>query len=1529
MANMECNFYGLLSDLGLSDYYPGKLTRDHLYQLTDVTLESSKKKDIPPVWQFIHSIVRCNYNARIIEHKDVQIQNISLSGFRRRRARMQTEQNVSIHPLDIIVSVFLCCEATARQDLVMHMWACRLAVPFILRLNKNSPVSVYLWPLRSLIVQVIEKTDCFDRQLIKEKISCLGFIRVGENDAWSKSYLLDCLIWGPDKTHSTFIHRDSEGSRISRSCIVEGLVEIAWHLLSDKVEKGFSDPKLLLNLRGDARNHVDQTKIIGQLSSVTVILTTLNDLSACVSVVKTLIEEKSRVIILLSDKKSDTEELSTLVNEFFWDIPEDELEFLELGQKRLPEVLKFIYFNINQMEQQICKKFVLSDFVKNISSMSALVDETDNIYKEAFESAKDILIEILKLDDDIRKSTLFPLQENYWKDWAQKERDYHRFHQLDDNKRKTLHVESTEQLKAQLDKIRSDQYDYVLRNGISKPIDIFIQTLNSFAKSEKNGVQKRKVFLRCLKLELDNLSRNQLTPFNKKYQDLINKSAGAKENEKDEINKTLSELDAAKSSMSFGIENIFRELGQIYEACEFQNQKKSVRLDDRQTPIKQYKKLPRLMCYSLTDGYPFEILDGEARSIPPSWTKAVLSELDKVLCENDIYSTKPAVHIHVLSVLGIQSSGKSTLLNIMFGLQYPVSAGRCTRGAFMQLVKVHESLSALLGEDIDYIAVIDTEGLRTAALSSAESVKHDNELSTFVIGLAHTTVINLMGENATYLQENLPIVVQAFLRMYLVHLHPRCMIVHHNVDKRNREKMLQQGLILQSVLDHLTKQACETEKVPQKTFRDIIAFNVVEHTCYIPSLLDGVLPMAPVSLGYSFEADCTRKKLIAFLKQDSVQNTSCKYTIKRFSDHLFHLWNAILKDNFLYEYRTTTEVALRIEIDKTYLNILLELTKDVDRSVSKATKEIERGKDITHELSQLEKNLNKTIQKHQETFEAHFESQKKTTPYLPDQWKSEYIACLNWKYQNLLKESKAQITDYGKFILGHNRPTKKEIKDFFEKCQQLSFEDVWLQFKPDPAEATHDVYLSDAHEALKDVCFSTRHLLQLNFSDSSSLSDFTISNKHINHPFEKFTDVEIVRLTKLMEEITTTIAKEYEYEILQIKNESRIISYSSRIPKRILLRVEKNLNARLHSEDSMNGISNQFKIDLLSCVAKSCISDMERIFKRKYEVELESMRYYLQSCIFSEKKLENSFSMALFELMGQSIRHNFTSQVSHFILHGLNRSTYNQDISSKCLLIGGCLIYFIKNERDDMMIEYIRDPKSALREYLCALVNTYISKSFLENDLQFYIRLAIDNVWRAFEDVGFAQKTNVSLKDIIKTVLVVTDLPSIIKKAASVKLNRIVKGNKTLDFKSLKDIMLHYVESFIEKEVLEQRQVVLENQDENACLLADKLLEGLVGCLHRCRVCKEICLLSEEHQSRHICLHRLTYRDTDFCKRSGDIAYIWKWLNFHKYDVLAKEGLNMITSVPEEWQYITEKEVINDIKHRLGITQTSVHFYNA
>ena len=92
-------------------------------------------------------------------------------------------------------------------------------------------------------------------------------------------------------------------------------------------------------------------------------------------------------------------------------------------------------------------------------------------------------------------------------------------------------------------------------------------------------------------------------------------------------------------------------------------------------------------------------MDGDAVDVSVAWLTEVFQNIED---SSDLTVFK-------VSALGAQSCGKSTLLNTTFGLNFPVSSGRCTRGAYMQLVKVDETLKKKL--KCDYLAVIDSEGL--------------------------------------------------------------------------------------------------------------------------------------------------------------------------------------------------------------------------------------------------------------------------------------------------------------------------------------------------------------------------------------------------------------------------------------------------------------------------------------------------------------------------------------------------------------------------------------------------------------------------------------------------------------------------------------------------------------------------------------------------------------------------------------------------------------------------------------------------
>ncbi|CAI9539441.1 unnamed protein product, partial [Staurois parvus] len=160
----------------------------------------------------------------------------------------------------------------------------------------------------------------------------------------------------------------------------------------------------------------------------------------------------------------------------------------------------------------------------------------------------------------------------------------------------------------------------------------------------------------------------------------------------------------------------------------------------------------------------------------------------------------------------------------MFGLQFPVASGRCTRGAFMTLLSVKEDCQEELG--CDFILVIDTEGLKAPELASLEgSYEHDNELATLVVGLSEITVVNMAMENTSEMKDILQIVVHAFLRMKEIGKRPNCQFVHQNVsDVSAHDKNMRDRKKLLEHLNKMIKLAAEMENKSEiKTFSDVMA----------------------------------------------------------------------------------------------------------------------------------------------------------------------------------------------------------------------------------------------------------------------------------------------------------------------------------------------------------------------------------------------------------------------------------------------------------------------------------------------------------------------------------------------------------------------------------------------------------------------------------------------------------------------------------------------------------------------------------
>ncbi|CAF5153412.1 unnamed protein product, partial [Rotaria sp. Silwood1] len=139
-------------------------------------------------------------------------------------------------------------------------------------------------------------------------------------------------------------------------------------------------------------------------------------------------------------------------------------------------------------------------------------------------------------------------------------------------------------------------------------------------------------------------------------------------------------------------------------------------------------------------GFPFEIIDGDNFHFHHQFLTEILNEFS-------------SQHILVISIIGPQNSGKSTLLNYMFGTLFDVREGRCTRGIYGSLVKINKSDQMIKNilktngngktADIDYIMLIDTEGLLSIEKDDKE---YGRRLVLFCLAVSHLVIVNMTGD---------------------------------------------------------------------------------------------------------------------------------------------------------------------------------------------------------------------------------------------------------------------------------------------------------------------------------------------------------------------------------------------------------------------------------------------------------------------------------------------------------------------------------------------------------------------------------------------------------------------------------------------------------------------------------------------------------------------------------------------------------------------------------------------------------------
>ncbi|XP_051571452.1 interferon-induced very large GTPase 1-like, partial [Myxocyprinus asiaticus] len=914
-----------------------------------------------------------------------------------------------IHPMDIQMAVFHCADSFLKQLMVTKLSQCQYALPLLVPDPFTQHIEFPLWTFRQInkswktIDNNTGKIISKIQPVYKVKTPMVCFFRFGSVSS-SKSQMMSSLI---NEKHNTFFHKNCPGSSKTR-VLMDGVVEIAWYCPSQKNTDKFTDCVAFCNLHGDAGDHEKQLQIMTEMSSVNVvILPQLDRNDKNMIKVKHLFKESKPLICLLSENDSAL----ALINNGKY-----KMGLKDRNQSDVSEELRRAINDCLSVSSESSSIFRLEDMSKH--SDIRVDEDDDEDCKRGKEAAQQIMRLLENKDLTEIKESLMPCQGKLWHQWCQKNKELHR-PQAD-----VTEMEISRK-KTDLKKIRDLQHTA----GLSEFMRFFIKEI---CLNTEWMYRKKKYFLKWLAFFLDEYTSHGLSALYHMYDERWSRILKLKEMhdkseklivEQTELERVSEELQAA----TFGVEHILREIGQIYESCS------SVKKNKEGLQF-HFSSLPSLAAEMMISGFPLELMDGDAAHVPVIWISAVLDELIKKLGDQRVF---------VLSVLGIQSSGKSTMLNAMFGLQFAVSAGRCTRGAFMQLVRVSEEMKAQLM--FDYILVVDTEGLRALELAGRSTRHHDNEMATFVVGLGNMTLINIFGENPSDMQDILQIVVQAFLRMKKVRLNPSCMFVHQNVsDVTAGEKNMEGRRRLQDTLDKMTKLAAKEEVCDVECFSDVITFDIQNDVKYFAQLWEGSPPMAPPNPNYC-ENIQELKKAIHFhvSKSDSMMLTDLK-------DRIHDLWDALLNEHFVFSFKNSLEIAAYRKLETKYSKWTWSLRSTMLETENTIYNKIENEAIHNVEESDLERELKMKSEKLKKSMSEFFEKDRDKDILI--QWKASFEIKIKELQENIVRETKRKLNE----IL-QQRDMKKEIdaqkthheNTLFDKSKELALK---LQHKANDEE---------------------------------------------------------------------------------------------------------------------------------------------------------------------------------------------------------------------------------------------------------------------------------------------------------------------------------------------------------------------------------------------------------------------------------------------------------------------------------------------
>ena len=925
-ADIDKAVVRILKALGLKRYYPQKLKYEDVIMLTSSIHDDINKKpaSLPELpWYFMKHVIGVDSNTRESCHVMGSEEDMSDSSDNDDEDdnRDSDSQIHAVHTLDLIYTIFLCADDFLRQELADKMSRCQYAVPLILpspQQEQDQTKSLMLhWGLKSITRNFCHRDTVVNKNLLDTEAPLVACVSLGEETYW-ETKLINAML---SPQQEAFWHRGLKGGNF-KQMVSEGMVEVAWYLPGRHGENTFPYPVTFANLRQSVTNSNAVCESLCSAATVSCFFTeeVNNDVT---SILKTIQNPGNIILVVLHSKwnekrvKEKCKQLQTTLK----------LESHQIIRKQAGgENFNPVYEKLKKAIEQMTRSFgatSLSAFVKNMKETDVMdVDDFKCYHGEM--AARAILKDIDKYNNrnfGHAKAETLPCQSDLSarQQMAALDKELCRQRKCGENTTVQSYAFKTKEKKWQL---QLDQ----LRKPVSTPFKYFLQCIHSLNSSDRN------YFLQSLKLGLNARSVEQLQPLYEEYEKL--RAA----DESEERERRLKEIDKQLTHGSLGLEHFFRETAILYENALALRDKMASH-DSENVICNSFDKIldsvSNAMAGALKDGTAIEIMDGDAVHVPVQWLTAVLNRIED-------YSNSKILKI---AVLGAQSCGKSTLLNTVFGLNFPVSSGRCTRGAYMQLVKVDASLKETL--KCDYVAVIDSEGLMSR--TKTDDSDYDNELSTFIIGLSDLTLVIIKGEG-NEMNDVLPLAIHVFLRMNIVGEKQACHFVHQNMGAVDAMTKISTEIdaFVRDLNAKTLAAAKDTDQSDQyKRFTDILKYDPNNDNTYVPGLWDGTPPMGKTNAYYSQTMQRLKSHIITTTMNMQINARKGLSTFEDFAKRLHEVWNAIKHEDFVLSFKNVLAVEAHKKLtrvfDQEQWTIKREIREMMQEAVNIIENEVKEG----------------------------------------------------------------------------------------------------------------------------------------------------------------------------------------------------------------------------------------------------------------------------------------------------------------------------------------------------------------------------------------------------------------------------------------------------------------------------------------------------------------------------------------------------------------------------------------------------------